>query len=180
LRNFQLIARGVDVGPLGHALVLKPELWNANRLRTTFEGSPHAQADDIWLWFNEEGTEDEVIDGKDVRPYPAWLELPQARHIVFDLMRRVEGVRLGRVLITRLSAGKTITPHADEGAPAEYYDRYQVALQSLAGCMFNIDEESVEFEMGEIWWIDNRKSHSVENVSSDDRIVMIVDIKSAQ
>ena len=35
------------------------------------------------------------------------------RPIVFDLMRRIEAVSLGRVIITRLQPGGRIAPHAD-------------------------------------------------------------------
>jgi hypothetical protein len=47
-----------------------------------------------------------VINDVQVIPYPAWQLLPQLRPIIFDLMRRVEAVQLGRVLITRLAPGK--------------------------------------------------------------------------
>ncbi len=179
MRNFQLIAAGVDVTPLLHAVMRRPELWNKNRLRTTYRETPHADADDIWLWFNEADDETTVIDDKDTVPYPAWQALPQARPIVFDLMHRVGGARLGRVLITRLAPGKSIAPHADGGAPAEYYSRYQVALQSLPGCLFTAGGETVTFRPGEVWYFDNRVTHSVANNSADDRIVMIVDIRAA-
>jgi hypothetical protein len=180
VRNLNKIFEQLDVVPLLNALAAKPYLWNQNALRTTFPGSPHAAVDDIWLFFNEV-LEDEtaVIDDISVRPYPAWQELPQARHLVFDLMRRVEGVQLGRVLITRLSPGKTIPEHADQGAPAKYYERYQIALQSLPGCTFRAGDESVTFRMGECWWFDNSVPHEIINSSADDRIAMVVDVRLA-
>lgn len=162
------------------------------------------EADDIWLWFNQilaEDKKDEIsageksviaaheylygkkqplglIDAKDVLPYPAWFALPQARQIIFDLLRAVEGTQLGRVIITRLKPGKQIIPHVDAGAPAEFFKRYQVALQSLPGAIFQIEDEKVNFNTGEIWLINNRAEHSVQNNSKDDRIVMIVDIRA--
>lgn len=178
MRGFQKIFEGLDVVPLLHALAVKSHLWNANDLRTTFPGSPHAECDDIWLFFNDIPADPEaVIDDIAVKPYPAWYELPQARHLVFDLMRRIEGVQLGRVLITRLPPGKSIPEHADQGAPADYYQRYQIALQSLPGCLFSVGEEVISFAMGECWWIDNRQPHSVVNNSADDRLVLIVDVR---
>lgn len=180
MRRFCKIFEQMDVVPLLNALAAKPHLWNQNRLRTTFPGSPHAACDDIWLFFNDV-PEDKaaVIDDIAVRPYAAWQELPQARHLVFDLMRRIEGVQLGRVLITRLAPGQAIPEHADQGAPAEYYQRYQIALQSLPGCAFQIDDEAVNFRMGECWWIDNTAPHCVINNSADDRLALIVDVRTA-
>lgn len=179
MRNFNKIFQGLDVVPLLNALAVQPDLWNANTLRTTFPGSPHAETDDIWLFFNDIPEDGNVMDDIPVRPYPAWSALPQARNLVFDLMHRVGGVQLGRVLITRLPPGKTIPEHADAGAPAEYFERYQIALQSFPGCTFHIGREVVTFSPGEAWWIDNSEPHSVVNNSADDRIAMVVDIRSA-
>lgn len=179
MRNFVKIFEQLDVVPLLAALAAKPHLWNANDLRTTFPGSPHADVDDIWLFFNDVPDDaSAVANDIAVRPYPAWHELPQARHLVFDLMHRVGGVQLGRVLLTRLAPGKCIPEHADQGAPADYFERYQIALQSLPGCIFNIGEEVVQFSMGECWWIDNRQPHSVVNNSADDRLALVVDIRT--
>lgn len=180
MRHFVKIFEQMDVVPLLNALAAKSHLWNENNLRTNFPGSPHAECDDIWLFFNDV-PEDEsaVVDDIAVHPYPAWHELSQARNLVFDLMRRVEGVQLGRVLITRLAPGKSIPEHADSGAPAEYYQRYQIALQSLPGCNFQIADEAVNFRMGDCWWIDNSAPHSVVNNSADDRLALIVDVRTA-
>lgn len=169
----------MDVVPVLNALATKPQLWNQNTLRTAFPGSPHAECDDIWLFFNEV-PEDEsaVIDDIRVKPYPAWYELPEVHDLVFNLMRRVGGVQLGRVLITRLAPGGQIPEHADSGAPAEYFQRYQIAMQSYPGCLFNCGEEVVNFHMGDCWWVDNSQLHSVVNNSADDRIALIVDIRT--
>ncbi len=179
MKNFQLIACKIDVLPLAHAIMLQPELWNANTLRTAHSGSVHSEVDDIWIRFNPsaETNPSAVPNDKETVPYPAWEKLPQIRPVVFDLMRRVEGMRLGRVIITRLAPGKRIAPHADAGAPADYYTRYQVVLQCLPGCLFTVEDETINFQTGDVWWFDNRRTHEVENNSVDDRIVVIVDIR---
>lgn len=177
MRHFLKIAENVDVIPVLNALQNRPDLWNQNQLRTQHPGTAHAQVDDIWIWFNDVSQPEAVIDDKEVISYPAWGELPQVQTIVFDLMRRVGGVRLGRVIITRLAPGRRITPHEDQGAPASYYTRYQVALQSLPGALFHCGGETVNFRTGEVWMIDNQATHSVENNSADDRLVMIVDVR---
>lgn len=174
--NFFRLAKGVNFNPLMVAISRQPELWDQNTLRTKHPNTAHGAVSDIWLMFNEVGdsTANDII----VKPYPAFEKLPQARPLIFDLMRTVEGVTLGRVIITKLPPGKKITPHVDGGAPATYYKRYQMALQSLPGALFTIGDETVNFESGEVWLIDNKKEHSVVNNSRDDRIVMIVDIRS--
>lgn len=183
MRYFQQLAAGVNVTPLMNALQRQPELWDANPIRTQHPGTAHAQVSDILLRFNDleeylrTGDPTTITDDKEAIAYPAWDKLPQARSIIFDLMRTVEATRLGRVIITRLPPGRVITPHEDQGAPAEYYHRYQIALQSLPGALFHIGDETVNFRSGDVWHIDNRTIHSVQNHSADDRIVLICDLR---
>lgn len=160
--------------PILAALDARPELWNANNLRTTYPDSPHAEADDILLMFNE--LNGEIINDIQTHPFDAWYQLP-VRDIVLNLMRRVGGVQLGRVLITRLAPGKKIAPHVDQGAPADFFQRYQIALQSLPGCTFRSGEEVIQFASGDVYWFDNTLEHEVVNNSAADRIVLIVDVR---
>lgn len=178
MNHFTPIAQNIDVVPVLNALASHPELWNQNRLRTTHPGTAHSEVSDIWVFFNDQNGAD-ITNDREVIEFPAWREIPQLRPLVFDLMRRMEAVRLGRVMITKLPPGKTIAPHVDGGAPAEWFVRYQIALQSLPGALFTIGEEAVNFHTGECWRINNRERHSVVNNSADDRIVLIVDLRLA-
>lgn len=183
MKHFQQLAAGVNVTPLMNALQRQPELWDANPIRTQHPGTAHAQVSDILLRFNDldeylrTGDPTTITDDKEAIAYPAWDRLPQIRPIIFDLMRTVEATRLGRVIITRLPPGREITPHEDQGAPAEYYRRFQLAIQSLPGALFHIGDETVNFRSGDVYMIDNRTEHSVVNNSSDDRICAIIDLR---
>lgn len=177
MKHFLCIAGGIDVIPALRELALQPELWDQNTLRTKHSNTAHGEVNDIWLWFND--TSADVVDAIQTHPFPAWQRLPSLRQMVLDLIRRVDGVQLGRVMVTRLRPGKAITPHVDGGAPATFYTRYQIALQSLPGAVFRCENEEVSFRSGEVWWVNNRVEHSVVNNSADDRIVCIVEIRSA-
>lgn len=185
MKYFHQLAAGLNVTPLMTAIQRQPELWDANPIRTKHPGTAHAQVSDILARFNDleeylrTGDPSTITDDKEAIPYPAWDKLPQLRPIIFDLARTVEATRLGRVIITKLPPGREITPHEDQGAPAEYFDRYQLALQSLPGAQFHIGDETVEFRTGDMWLINNRVTHSVVNNSRDDRIVCIIDLRSA-
>jgi hypothetical protein len=185
MKYFQQLAAGINVTPLMNALQRQPELWDANPIRTKHPGTAHADVSDILCMFNDisayERTGDPatITDDKECIPYPAWEKLPQLRPIIFDLMRTVEATRLGRVIITKLPPGKEITPHEDMGAPAEYFERFQLAIQSLPGALFHIGDETADFRSGEMWHINNRVTHSVHNHSKDDRIVAIIDLRCA-
>ena len=178
MRNFLQIAANIDVTPALACLALNADLWNENDLRTKHPGTAHAQADDIWMLFNRIPENlAEVMDDIAVEPYRGWIVLAPIQKLVLDLMYRIGGIQLGRVMVTRLKPGARITPHIDQGAPAEYFSRYQIALQSLPGANFRVDEETVNFRSGDAWWFDNRQEHEVVNNSADDRIVVIVDIR---
>lgn len=179
MKHFLKIAENVDVTPLNMALTLHSDLWNTNNLRTVYPDSPHCEADDIWLRFNPIDRNDptKVIDAVECINYAPFIILPQARPLVFGLMARVEGERLGRCLITKLKPGKSIRPHCDEGAPATYYERFHIVLKSQPGCVFRAADEQVVMKTGEVWWFDNTQEHEVINNSSDDRIHLICDIK---
>lgn len=174
MRHFLKLGEQIDVLPILSALSARPDLWNANDLRTTYPDSPHAEADDIWVMFND--VAGDVVNDIQAHPFPAWSELP-VKDLVLNLMRRVGGVQLGRVIITRLAPGKSIAAHADQGAPATFYQRYHIVLQSFPGCLTKSGEEVIQMSGGEAWWFDNRAVHSVTNNSADDRIVIIVDIR---
>lgn len=180
MNNFQRIAVGVDIIPLMNAIMRDPALWNQNTLRTRHLNTAHAEVDDIWIRFNEIDDVESVVDDKEAVNYPAFWALPQARPLVFSLMARIEGERLGRVLITKLRPGYKITAHVDGGAPAEYYDRFHIVLNSAPGCDFRAGDEWVHMATGEVWWFDNTKEHEVVNNSGDDRIHMIVDIRTSK
>lgn len=188
MRNFQKIM-SLQVGDLLHAVQRQPELWNAQKLRTSHPMTPHKEVDDIWIRFNDlrevekhkEAGHDAaaiaaVIDEHENIWQPATAQLPSARLLALQLFSAVQGDRLGRVLITRLRPGGRIDPHVDGGAHAAYYDRYHIVLQSLAGSIFMCGEEVVSMNAGEVWWFDNKVTHSVVNNSTDDRLHLIVDI----
>ncbi|CAG4900827.1 aspartyl/asparaginyl beta-hydroxylase domain-containing protein [Paraburkholderia saeva] len=186
MRNFLKIAEGVDVIPLLAELARSPQLWDQNTLRTTHPQTPHKQVSDIWLRFNDlslyekDGDAKHVIDEHESINYPAFSQLPAARALIFALMARVQGERLGRCLITRLAPGRKIDAHVDGGFHAAYYDRYHIALQSLPGSTFRAGDETVCMRPGEVWWFDNAQEHEVFNNSADDRIHLIMDIKASR
>ncbi len=179
MKHFLRIAEGLNTAPLLCDLALNPRLWDQNRLRTAHPGTAHGQASDIWVWFPavQPGNLAAVMGELEVIPYPAWFMLPRIRPLTLDLMRAVEGVRLGRVVITRLRPGAAILPHVDEGACPDYYRRFQICLQGLPGNAFAAGDEKIAMRSGEAWWFDNRVTHSVVNNSADDRVVVIVDVR---
>ncbi len=177
MRNFYLLAAGLNTAPLLHQVFLHPELWNQNTVRTAHPGRPPPEVDDILLRFQaSDGAA--IIDDCECAWFPAWDVLSDAAQLVFDLARAVRAERIGRVLITRLAPGRTIAPHEDGGAVATYYTRYQMPLASEPGCVFECAGERLQMRPGEAWWFNNRLTHAVVNNSAADRIAMVVDLRT--
>ena len=88
MKHFQKVAQ-CNVQPLMAALARQPELWNQNNLRTTHEGTVHADVSDIWLRYNDLESNIPTIDDIDNINSPAFSLLPQTRDLIFALMRLV-------------------------------------------------------------------------------------------
>ncbi|ENH6337952.1 aspartyl/asparaginyl beta-hydroxylase domain-containing protein [Burkholderia vietnamiensis] len=184
MNNLIRIGAGIDTAPLLLAIARQPGLWNRHTARTDPKGGPHADVSDIWLRYNDEkpykaaGDYTGFNDAHDAIFYPEWYALPQVRPIVFGLMARVEGTRLGGVLITKIPAGKRVLPHADDNWHVRHYNtKLYVPLQSNAKCWNRVEDETVVMAPGEVWYFDNAKEHEVVNEGDDDRITLIVSIR---
>lgn len=181
MNSIQVIAKGFNVTPLVTALQRQPNLWNRTPFRTESSLSPHRDMPDIVVRYNDmTNFENRESFNKehDAVWYPVFNSLPQVRDLVFPLMYRVEGERLGMVLITNIPPGKQCYPHTDGGWHANYYDKYVVQLQSHPDQAFHFDDCSYVAEPGDVYWFDNSKTHWVTNDSPVDRLSMIVCIKS--
>src|SRR3974377_2593509 len=107
------------------------------------------------------------------------LPLPAARPLIFGLMSRVQGERLGRVMINKVRCGGRIYAHADTAEHAEYWERYHLVLKTAPGCNFRAGAETIHMPVGSVWWFEDALEHEVVNNSVDERIHMIVDIRSS-
>jgi len=191
MRHFLQIADGLPVEPLAAQIDAQPELWSTHDERRTHEGTSHAETSDIWVRYNDirraagETHRERLLSLTHEHVpvwYPAWQALPALRPFVFSLMAAVEGEMLGGVLITRVPPGGVIAPHADTGWHVNYYDKFYVAVQSAPGadfvCEHDGEVERLNMRTGDVWLFDNRKVHSVENNSDQDRITLIVCIRT--
>lgn len=182
LNNFLQIASQIDVLPILLALHRQPDLWDVHPYRRVHPASVHREASDILLRCEKPEPD---WPKRDCVAYPAWYALPQVRAHVFALMARVEGLRLGRVLITRLMPGAQIFPHTDIGTEhglyyddAPYYTRYHTLLACPPDALFHCGEESVYMPPGSCWTFRNDLEHAVTNDGDSERISLIVDVHS--
>jgi len=178
MRNFLQVASGVNYIPLLQQLYSNPHLWAEDRLRQEYAAdSPHKEVEDILVRFSD--TKDKKVGDALICEWTeASFLLPAAKNIALLVMSLMQGEILGRVMITRLSSGKTIQPHSDVlGAYAHFFTRYHVPLMSEPGVQFHCGDEYVNMQPGTVWWFNGHKEHAVVNNSAADRINLIVDCR---
>jgi len=179
--SFECLSNGLDVRPLLDALDARPELWNQITARQDTPGSPHLQTETIILRGCRGQTLEDVFNEIPAIEYPAAQLLPQVWPLIQYALARVDSNELGRVLIVKLPAGKSVERHHDDGAYADHYARFHIPLQSRIGNIFTSAlrdhaEETVWMQPGSMWWFDHKRDHWLANNSTQDRIHLIIDM----
>lgn len=174
----------VNIKPLQAALCENDDLYGKFDWRRR-EGSPHTEMRDIWLRYNdskpyiESGDFTHFNDEHNAVWYDTLKRLPEVLEPVSAIMQKVAGNQLGMVLITKLPSGGKIYPHIDAGWHADHYDKYYVPIQNKKGSVFGFhDGEIKDADEGSVWRFDNSNIHWVNNNSTEDRVAMIVCIKT--
>jgi hypothetical protein len=81
-----------------------------------------------------------------------------------------------RAILVNLKANSTIPEHIDSGSSLDACHRMHIPLITNTQCDFRVGLETIQMKAGEIWEINNtNKFHSVNNLSDEDRIHLIVD-----
>jgi mannose-6-phosphate isomerase-like protein (cupin superfamily) len=181
MKNFQLIAT-FDPLPILHQVYRQDGLWKADTYLRDYPQGPFGDTETIFLRFPPSSVTELERSQKDQHEC-VWMDgaihIPAARASILGLMLKVEGERLGRVMINKLKPGGRVFPHADTPVHANYWDRYHFVLQSSPGVQFRCGDESTYMEPGKVYWFQNAYEHEVINNSSVDRLHMICDIRTA-
>ena len=80
-----------------------------------------------------------------------------------------------RALLTRLPPGAEIKPHIDEGESLKRCHRIHVPVVSNAQALFMVGKLRFHMAEGEMWEINNRRTHAVRNTGDAARIHLIMD-----
>ena len=161
-------------------------LFGKNPIRTSYEGSAHAEVSDILL--RGPMSYDDMQNKKaptfaneslhialDCYDYPDYKLFKVTRDHVIDLYRLLNVMEMGRVLITGLNPSRVIYPHTDEGPVPKYYRRFHYVIQD-GGCdMFTIGNQSQEMKTGQLWEVDVKQTHACMNLGTRSRIHLIMD-----
>ena len=189
MKHFLKISQGIDVMPLRMAIARRPELWREDTYLRDYPQGPFGEIESIMLRFpvksvleTEQALKEhaETHDQHECIDYPAYKLLTEARPLVMNLMTYTGGERLGRVMINKIMPGGRIHPHADTPAHADYYSRFHINLAGSPGCVFRCDDEQVYMAPGELWWFNNKLEHEVINNAAEERISMVIDIRTSR
>lgn len=158
-------------------------LFGEYPMRAESPNSPHTEMKDIWVRYGDiarmmkTGDFSGIADEHD----SIWLkDLPEVKKACFEVMRMVDGERLGGVLITKLPPGGKIAPHTDSGWHAAYYDKFYVPIENKKGAVFGFESGEIDGVAGDVWQFDNSRLHWVDNGSDSDRIAMVICIKQGK
>ncbi len=192
MKHFQRISSGIDTSLLVLAInraAKMSDVWKEDTYLRDYPQGPFGDTESIILRFpprSVKETEEELqnhlsaVDQHENVDQPIFKLLPEFRPVIFSLMAAVQGERLGRCIINKLKSGGRIYPHEDTPAHAEYWDRFHIVLQAGPGSLFRCGDEQVNMMTGEVWWFNNRIEHEVFNNSADDRIHLVVDIRTSK
>ena len=127
-------------------------------------------------WEKEEG-----VHQRDQMNTFEWEHFQDAFSITFNFLKEIEFILnsdLKMAAYVLLPVGKEVYPHIDGGEFYKACDRYHFMLQGI--CQMNVEDENEIFSPGNLYWFDNTLMHDVQNVGSQDRIVLIFDMLKDQ
>jgi hypothetical protein len=80
-----------------------------------------------------------------------------------------------RTILTRLPPQTEIKPHIDEGESLKRCHRIHVPIITNPGSLFMVGRLKFHMPEGEMWEINNRRTHAVRNAGTEARIHLIMD-----
>lgn len=176
MKNFRLIQGGIDVEPFQQEIASVPNAWNLNSGRKD-KIAVQREADAIPI----RGLRKSKINGRkncdvhESRFTHTSKQFPKIRELLTSLAEQL-GSELSRARVVRLPSGGKVYPHIDRG---EYYrlrDRYHLVFKTEPGNTLTCEDEELHMKVGELWWFDNKKEHSAQNTSDEDRVHFIFDL----
>lgn len=164
-----------DPAAINAELAAQPDLWDRDPERRIAPGSPHREMTDVWVRCIDKANIEGFNGPHEARWYPAYWAVPSLRPVIFDVMRAVQAVRLGGVLITRIPPGGEIYAHKDAGWHPEYYNtKIYAVLASNDRCVNWAEDMTVCMAPGECWFFNNLVEHGLRNEGETDRVSLII------
>ena len=167
-----------DVSNLLEMLNTKSEGdWNYWTLKQR-KYKAHSETQTIPLLVDERYGYNGEVKGTESKFY---IEFQKELLNIIEVIQSYYGV--GEILaieIAKLPKKSKVLEHKDSGISLLKNPRVHLVLQTNDDVIFTVDTENKNMKVGEMWEINNTKSHSVSNNGNIDRIHMIIDYKKIQ
>jgi hypothetical protein len=164
----------VDIAPLAAATAnLDAAAWDEHQQRQK-DYEVHRQTRSVVLLFADVDNWPAI----EVLKLPGWARLaPVVVPIMDEIIARwyPPGGRIIRSMLARMVPGARIDPHHDAHPSFECGHRIHVPLTTNERVRFVVDGRPFRLEAGQVYEINNRKTHSVINKGATDRIHLIFD-----
>jgi len=181
MHNFELISKHFRVQPALDELATHPDLWKLFTARQETPGTAHHDTECIVMRGPKTITQESVFNDIEAEWLPYAAGLPALMLAISSACLALGHVtKLGRVMVVNLKPNGHIDPHIDEGAYAAYYERFHLVLQSERGNWFHCGREAIHMQPGEFWKFNHHEQHEVHNLSTDNRIHIIIDAQRGQ
>jgi aspartyl/asparaginyl beta-hydroxylase (cupin superfamily) len=95
---------------------------------------------------------------------------------IYSILETLVGGRVIRSEVISMSPNSRIRTHKDRTDLLYVARRFHIPLITNTGCTFTVEREQFYLEEANLYELNNRKYHSVENDSNENRVHLIVDI----
>jgi quercetin dioxygenase-like cupin family protein len=164
----------VDIAPLVAAVSgLEAAAWDEHQQRQK-DYEVHRQTQSVVLLFADVDNWPAI----EVLKLPGWERLaPVAVPIMDEIIARwyPPGGRIIRSMLARMAPGARIDPHHDAHPSFGCGHRIHVPIATNPRVRFMVDGRPYTLEAGQVYEINNRKTHSVHNKGTTDRVHFIFD-----
>lgn len=151
-------------------------LWGDIVVRQSYPGTAHRDTNSIFIRGPRVMTPYEYQETLTAYDYPAASILPKTTALVQGALDLIGAKEIGYVIIANLMPGGTISPHIDEGAYADHYQRFHVPLLTNDECGFFIGGQLVSMPLlGTVYRFEHKQEHSAFNYGDTERWHIIID-----
>ena len=163
----------VDTTVLREAILGQDDIaWNEDEQRQD-DYDVHAQTKSIVMLFASQTWPQVTITRE-----KGWDRIADvANPMMAEIIERFypPGGTIIRAVAAKLVAGGSITPHIDQLKSFRNGHRIHIPVTTNKLVRFMIDGQPYRFEIGNVYEINNQKTHSVINAGKEDRINFIFD-----
>ncbi len=163
-----------DMTALREAILSQEEAaWHEDEYRQQ-SYDVHDQTESIVLVFTDGGKWPQC----EVKKEPGWDRIADvAVPVMHEIIEKhyPAGGTIIRAMAAKLLAGGKIKPHTDKHPSFHCGHRIHIPITTNPRVRFMIDGRPYQFEIGQVYELNNQKHHSVMNKGSEDRITFIFD-----